>query len=643
MGNGMGAGEIVRAAIHPSIGVARVGNSATEWFFGPEVTDPLPDPPGFRRDGADALKRQAARFRVYGLDANGNIVAELDAGNADIAWSVHLANKKAAWYEFQLALDIPEASSADPSLLRNASVADRASLTIDPGPRQITGSNAGGGPEHTFDTGSFMGKPVYLGELMTDDKGRLIVLGGVGNSASHDGTPAQTFANNDGWHDDVSDGPVTAEVVFEGRTLEVDPAWIVVGPPNYGPLQKSVRTMWDLMRDLSINNKQFNPNFTQELPARPSFDTDIRPIFERLSALQWVNAGFAAAFGWAAPNDFATPEALARLGSDSPADQPLRQGLVNEFRNESRDAWSPVPWPWMYGDAMNVPTPPTPRAFLALSDTQLKMLQLWADGSFVSDYDPEREPPRLIEDVPVAGQGAMLDRAALDFCLADAFHPGCEITWPVREPTMYMGDFRIAHAPPDWVEPDYGPQLTPAMAAVPAGPPFTGQLPGGLTRWMAVPWQTDTASCRSGYPPSFGPYLATFWPARVPNWVLSRADYEIVLDAQGDEEARLEAFARRSDWLAPLKQAGNYIAQINSFVADISQMSVIETREGIPGDPNFPPVMQVEDIAVQRLAAAPHLLAARADVGAPPEAPEEDLSGIEKVRRFPKGLKPVPA
>ena len=69
----------------------------------------------------------------------------------------------------------------------------------------------------------------------------------------------------------------------------------------------------------------------------------------------------------------------------------------------------------------------------------------------------------------------------------------------------------------------------------------------------------------------------------------------------------------------------------------------IETREGISGDPNFPPVMQVEDIAVQRVAAAPHLLAARAGLGAPPEAPEEDLSGIEKVRRFPKGLKPVPA
>ena len=40
---------------------------------------------------------------------------------------------------------------------------------------------------------------------------------------------------------------------------------------------------------------------------------------------------------------------------------------------------------------------------------------------------------------------AMLDRAALEFCLADAFHPGCEMTWPVRHASMYMAPFRIRH------------------------------------------------------------------------------------------------------------------------------------------------------------------------------------------------------
>src|SRR5712691_7988764 len=116
---------IVKAAIHPAIGVARLGNSENEFFMGPEVTDPLPERPGFYRDKAGALKRQAARFRIYGLNAEGAVVAELTPQNASIEWTVHLANKKSAWYQFQLALDIPEANSAAPSLLRNAAVADR--------------------------------------------------------------------------------------------------------------------------------------------------------------------------------------------------------------------------------------------------------------------------------------------------------------------------------------------------------------------------------------------------------------------------------------------------------------------------------------------------------------------------------------
>ena len=50
---------------------------------------------------------------------------------------------------------------------------------------------------------------------------------------------------------------------------------------------------------------------------------------------------------------------------------------------------------------------------------------------------------RTIEEVPLAEQGEMLTRAALEFCLADAFHPGCEMTWPVRTWTMYMQPFRF--------------------------------------------------------------------------------------------------------------------------------------------------------------------------------------------------------
>src|SRR5262245_54822583 len=367
------AGTIARAAIYPPIGVARVGNSRDEYFLAPEVPDPLPHPPGFYRDATGALKRQAVRFRVYGLDGDGRVVAELTTANAEITWTVRLANKKAAWYEFQLAQDIPEAASAPTQMLRNITVSDRGALSIDPGARRISGRRVDG---PAFDTGRFMGTPVYLGELRTDEEGRLVVLGGRGVSASYDGTRAVTFANNDGWHDDVADGPVRAEVRFEGRALDVDPAWVVVAPPNYAPMQKSVRTMWDLIRDVAIQAGML------KRPPQPSFDRDIRPIFERLSRLQWVNAGFAAAFGWRGPSDLSTVEWLTRLGRPTRDEGEMRHSIANQFRVLPRDAWSPVPWPWLYGDAMNVPTPHTSLAFTALTDTQLTMFQQWSAGAF---------------------------------------------------------------------------------------------------------------------------------------------------------------------------------------------------------------------------------------------------------------------
>src|SRR5262252_4282952 len=208
-----GSGErIVRAAIHPAIGIARVGNSRGEYYFGPEIPGGQPIAPGGYKDAHGAMKRQAARFRIFGFDANGRAVRELTADDATIRWTVHLANKKASWYQFETALDIPEAV---PTSLRNAAYQGRArdALVIDPGPRTVVGRN-----RHAvrFNTGDFLGKRVSLGELHTDRQGRLIVLGGRGRSFSPSGDALTTFANNDGWTDDTSDGPVTATVRLGG-------------------------------------------------------------------------------------------------------------------------------------------------------------------------------------------------------------------------------------------------------------------------------------------------------------------------------------------------------------------------------------------------------------------------------------------
>src|SRR5262249_24121156 len=150
---------------------------------------------------------------------------------------------------------------------------------------------------------------------------------------------------------------------------------------------------------------------------------------------------------------------------------------------------------------------------------------------------------------------------------------GCEMTWPVRSPTIFMGAYRFLHAPAG-PEPDYGPVLTPAICQTPEGP-LWGQRPGSISRWMAVPWQADTASCRSGYAKDYDPYLPTFWPARVPNQVLTPTDYQTVMDKTVPEAERLAAFARRGDWDAPLG-GGTYIDAINKLAGNIDIVAVVD-------------------------------------------------------------------
>jgi hypothetical protein len=204
---------------------------------------------------------------------------------------------------------------------------------------------------------------------------------------------------------------------------------------------------------------------------------------------------------------------------------------------------------------------------------------------------------------------------------------------------MYMAPFRFLHAEKDWIEPGYGEQLL--ITAFPSGP-LADQVPGGITRWMAVPWQTDTASCRSGYLKSYDPYVPTFWPARVPNQVLSTATYDVVMDKDRPRGERLAAFANRSLWVRGLGTK-SYTDQINNMIDHFGDLGVVELREG-PDDLPLPAAMQVEQLPKLRrlvrslrtavdavtLAVAPNIQVDEEDV---------DLTGIEKVRRFPHGLR----
>ncbi|MGR0304390.1 LodA/GoxA family CTQ-dependent oxidase [Acinetobacter beijerinckii] len=610
--------HIVRAAIHPAIGIARVGDSETEFFIGPEIVDALSDPnqkPNNFRDETGAIKRQAARFRIYGYNAAGEVVRELNPDNADIVWTVHVANRKSQWYQFQYALDIPEAVNAPDNAftLRNPKVKDRKKLAIDPGPRSISGRNTIGGTEHRFDTGTFQAvaqQPVIvpLGEIQTDENGRLLFLGGHGKSASPTNAPVYdpdnppSFNNADDWYDDTSDGPVTATVSINGVSIPVESAWVVVAPPNYAPDVVSWRTMYDLMCDVYVNAGWMT------MPEMPSFTHDILPLLKRLGGLQWVNKGFAAYFGKGCPMDFNNPDLLSKLsfkpkqGISDPYTE-LRRAIFHSFRPSKPVVAEPVAWPhvwpWIYGDAFGSFSESGTGNMLTMTGLQEALLRHWVEGKFLNDWSIENcKPETSIDKVPLAQQPNMLDQAALHYCLADTFHPGCEMTWPMRHASLYSSPFRIRSRIND-VEPNYGSTMTPIKVQQVDGPLY-GQIPGSITRWMAVPWQGDTAFCRSGYDPDYDPYLPTFWAARVPNHVLTEVDYQQVINDKLPREQRIAAFNQRQNWLRSIMDA-NVADVMMRMIEHFNELGIVEIRPGLKNDPDIPEYLYVETLIAGKL------------------------------------------
>ena len=593
----MDLAAVTSVAIHPAIGIARVGNSPDTYFLAPEIPGtPAADRDEFR-DPQQRIKRQVARFRVFGLDARGHVLGEITAAHADIAWSVHVANTKAAWFRFDTALDIPVTEGKVPqtpamaSMQRNQSVKgrDRSKLRIDPGVRRITGcnTNAAGSEQRYAFTGSIFTQQVYLGELRTDEAGRLLCFGGRGVSGPWNDSPLTPgeFANNDGWYDDVADGPVDARVRINGRTLRATGAWLVVAPPDYAPGIQAIVSGYDLVLQAAARQ------WPECLPQRPSFSRHIYPLLARMTAYQWVNRGFCETFGWGSPLDFSDASLIAMLASHDEARRSLRASIARRFRDPSARVVQVDAWPAVYGDNMRInPAGTEPLQFMSVLPMQFDWLNRWADGDFDADW-----PPHVRREVTAAG----LDQAALENATGGPFHPGAEFTWPMRHPMLYSAPFRIKRRRGD--EPDWGEQLTSSKVLAKGGV-LDGSGPGDITRWMACPWQADTSSCLSAYSVWGGQYLPTFWPARVPNDVLTEEDWKRIADAKLTTAERLRALdpVNRAKWLRGIvyPETGN-ATQIHdgrqAFIDDgWWHVGIVVRRDGPKEPPLFPPDIWVE-------------------------------------------------
>lgn len=564
--------SIVKVAIYPAVGIARVGNAPAEnesdYFFGPDVTGQVPNPTGGFKNSKGQVKKQAARFRIYGYDSDGNVVKEITAADGSIQWRAHIANRKAGWYMFNNALDL--VGAAIPSSFRNADVSDRSQLIIDPGKRTISGVGQRG-EQYRFDNGTFMGIPVPLGELRTDDEGRLIVLGGDGHSASYTNEAAITFANNDTWHDDISDGPVWATVTLkDGTVLEADPAMVAVTPPNFGQGLYGAVSMYDVVYNMNVEQGW------EQKPETPDFWEHIYPIFDRMTQTQWVNHGFFMVFGQNSPADFTKADLVRQLSNNSAASAPLRQRVFDWFRDPASKEYRPAQVPPFYGDGFGEYTN-IAIVDLPVTATQYAWLKSWANGDFTTNKPPVY---KNLSEVPLQEQPHMLTKTNLDDCLGGPFHPGIELTWPMRVPQMWKEPYRLNILLEDENPQDnWGPLLSTNIALEEGGP-LAASGPGTLTRWLGVPWQTDEASCLSGYDPSTYLPLPSFWAARVPNQVLSMDSFKRLSHDDVPTGQRLKHFDYRQDWLRDF--GTSYTKKINSMIAKWHYLGIVTQQES-PG------------------------------------------------------------
>lgn len=603
--------------IHPAIGIARLGNTDQDFYIAPEQPGALPiacDETGkeIRKNGKPVnvtnfkdpndlskIKKQAARFKIFAYEKEGEVEGkEIEVGGkylflyqnavsaprivegtvTDIDWTVHLANKKASWYEFQETNGMHGYEPHHP--LRNPEVREpdlRRQLIIDPGPVTVNLKNDYGtfakfGSETKKKDRSKNKKVSYpqtfppsdiqpysidtLGSLMVneqDKKIRLLVLGGNGNSGSTKQPVITNFVNNDGWFDDISDGPVTAKIsytfvniTYDGSkeikntvtgSMEVQvPAWVIVGYPRYAPQMEDMITLDERLYDVFVRNMAFDPqlygvppfdkkNNSPQTPEEwefwknsarynpdyyPKFYRDIWPQLRRPDDFR-----YSLVFD---PSDGGDPHNRGTGGnlSQTALSQPPKNGedpnarlrrfifsimrKTEEFNDyevtgiPSDGSNMPRLMPMLCGN--NPLTNTAPEKFLSMTETQLFFLEQWAKGKFVNECLEWEEGNANCQNPwansPVTGE--QLDRGVLGNALGGPFCPGGEVSWIIQNPAIYEAPYRVKHAP-----------YIPGGLSIPepiakkdgsnAPNIAQGMEPGDITKYIGIPWQADFHEC----------------------------------------------------------------------------------------------------------------------------------------------------
>ncbi|KIJ65358.1 hypothetical protein HYDPIDRAFT_27377 [Hydnomerulius pinastri MD-312] len=522
-------GDVSYLKIYPPIGIARLGDSGfdldtgkpdgkMEWFLPSELpgTEDMPDDlKGRFKDEKHRIKRQAVRFRVYAYDQSGKILGEVTSDKGyTITWSVHVANHKAAYLDFYGEYKTPKTTLRNPDVDPDKTPDQRTKLIVDPGVQKISFKDA------PIDlVGDFYGSqakptPVNLGQIRTDDKGRLIFIAGAGYSRCV-ANPKEPHFQPDilsefdsiDWVDDTCDGWVDVTVDHPGLVIlrgSMYKSTILSAPPKFAWGVQAPTTLYDLIENI------YNEHTSWRDHEGADFYQDIWPVVKSPYVLSWTNSEAYQGHGVSGKGNFLTIEnEMATPGTATETIRMVRDNVLGRLRKpnyEDKDQATTRFMPRLSGNNGDAIDPgdnlrpgeeaPPIKRFAALSALQYSRFQLWSQGKFAASPAPWSQY-NTFDDVPVHLQPNFLTRAVLDNAVGEPLYPGIEVQWSARKPEMYLfkkqgdtdGDnpFRINHGT---------------------------VKPGHIGRGLSLPWQSDFDLCETHW-----------WPSARPDDVINIQDF----------------------------------------------------------------------------------------------------------------------
>jgi len=588
---------------------------------------------------AGEIKKQAQRFYIYECDDKGLPIRQVDPKDYDIEWSVEVANKKPFWYVFNNCLDLsvrtdnqnlspnffeeglaPGISAAyrNPNVLteqfRDPKIKNyREELVNSPGKVSVDASHTRREIEGQFpDPGSGVksrllqmmdtnGVQVNLGSLEYEEEGTLIFYPADGISAALNPSDLNTdFADNSNWYDDSCDGRVTAVITpKEGDKKPIElkdamsAAWIATTPPDYAPQIQPISTMFDMIT--GAENDDFGGDFST-----------VFPFMYRLYRMQWVNLG-----DFLAPSFKETIDEIIKKGQfkylytndDSHEAKQVRNRVFDMFRSpeypsnnepiipskdmtnlvNAGDETHDLLLPFYPGDGIDYPG--SPAQWFAIPPLLYDQFKKWKEGDFETVHGDFTNMDQLgkhyqdqfkhARDEHPSARPLMMTRAILETLYGGGFHPGVELTWPMRHAQMYaqndlvpehntglhglfgLREIRLNAASEERQKEifynDFGLRMTPqdvqeSMDRDHKKHWLWEATPGDLTKWMGIPWQSDAGSCQAVFTETQYPTPA-WWAANLPVYVLPEDAYKKMNQTNITDETRRSLFASRLPWL----------------------------------------------------------------------------------------------